>query len=787
VALVLAVVSLAAAAVGALGPADAVRTTYSWPPRVVPERTPERLWYTPLLLVRQKPDSIALRIPCASPPILRHADSPTTVVATARDPRTAGGLAVTRTRDLLTFSVGGEVLGRLRASDGVADAKCAFHARLTDGRWAIEGGPEAVRLGGSLERMPVVFGLFSGLDLRASDAPTVDVTTAVHKTTPTTRQTAAWVVAITTLLVALLLLVLPVALGTLWAGVRSGVGGAVGHLHLADGVVALTLVGWWILGPILYDDGWVVARERTFTASGGFSTYFDILGANLPNDYWVEWLHHWIAEATSSVPLLRVHALVALALTWVLCRWGLRQVVGVTPRRWDPATWALGSAFLVGALAWDMAIRPEPITALLATGVAACAVGFAARPSVVPVVIAALLVPLALTAHHSGVVALAPVVAISPDVVRWAYTRLLAVATVVVASLSWFLVLAFVGSDIGQRLADAETTRTYGITSSWRQELERYTALNGFPYATPLRRESVALIALCLLLYATRRRPGERTLLNLPATMLAAALALLVLTPSKIPWHFGAVTGIVALTVGAEVARIRRDGTEAQHWQTRPYLIVGTSVIAAAWAWYPSDAWSFFDLRTLTWTPGPYADLPYAKLAVAIPVVLLAAALLMSVRRRRLVTARMGWGLSAWTIPIVTVPMICFTIGVLADDLRRTGGWTLTRQNLGSIVGQSGCGLADDVLASLAGPEALPPSKRPRPPRQLRGYRRLRRGVFRASSFRRPPAQLRGFGFGRANASASSSPDRPFPVTSCRSNGARSKHQAMSGPFEPTR
>ena len=109
--------------------------------------------------------------------------------------------------------------------------------------------------------------------------------------------------------------------------------------------------------------------------------------------------------------------------------------------------------------------------------------------------------------------------------------------------------------------------------SSWRQELERYTSLNGFPYATPLRRESAALIALGLFLYVTRRQRRERTLVNLPATMLAAALALLVLTPSKFPWHFGALTGLVALTIGAEVARIRRDGSEARGWQIRPYLI----------------------------------------------------------------------------------------------------------------------------------------------------------------------------------------------------------------------
>ena len=700
-------ISLAAAAVGALGPADTARATYSWPPRAMPERTPQRLWYTSLLLVRQEPESIFLRIPCPTPPALRGAETPTTVVATARAPQ-AGGLAVTRVGDVLTVSVGGQVLARLRAPAGAADGACAFRVRFADGLWAIEGGSEAVRLGGSLERMPVVFGLFSGLDLRSPDAPSVDVTTTAHDTRTTARQTVAWVVATVTLVAALLLLVLPVA-PELWVAVRRGPAGAVRHLHLADGVVALTLVGWWIAAPILWDDGWVVARERTFATSGGFSTYYDALGVNLPLDYWVEWLHHWLAEATSSVPLLRAHALIALALSWVLCRWSLRQVTPVPPGRWDPSVWALGSAFLVGAMAWDMTIRPEPVTALLATAVAACAIGFTVRPAVVPLAIAALVVPLALTAHHTGVVALAPVVAVSAGVVRWARTRLLATLTVIVASVSWCVVLAFVGSDVGQRLADAGTTRTYGISSSWRQELERYTSLNGLPYATPLRRESVALIALGLFLYLTRRQRRERTPLNLPATMLAAALALLVLTPSKFPWHFGALTGLVALTIGAEVARIRRDGSEARAWQVRPYVITGASIVATYWAWYPRDSWNPFDLRTLTWIPGSDAGSSFTTLALAIPVVAVMAAMAMSVRPSgRFMGARIAWRLSAWAIPIVVVPMICFTVYVLADDLKRTGGWTLTKQNMGSIVGRGGCGLADDVVASLAGSEALP-------------------------------------------------------------------------------
>ena len=75
----------------------------------MPERTPDRLWYTPLLLIRHEPESLSARIPCPIPPALRGADTPTTVIGTARAPQTAGGLAITHAGDFLTVKVGEQV------------------------------------------------------------------------------------------------------------------------------------------------------------------------------------------------------------------------------------------------------------------------------------------------------------------------------------------------------------------------------------------------------------------------------------------------------------------------------------------------------------------------------------------------------------------------------------------------------------------------------------------------------------------------------------------------------
>ena len=70
-----------------------------------------------------------------------------------------------------------------------------------------------------------------------------------------------------------------------------------------------------------------------------------------------------------------------------------------------------------------MTLRPEPFTALLTVGVLACAIRLHERGSGAPLAGMAVLVPLAVTGHHAGIVALAPVLAVSPEIVRWARRR----------------------------------------------------------------------------------------------------------------------------------------------------------------------------------------------------------------------------------------------------------------------------------------------------------------------------------------------------------------------------
>ncbi|MEX2612089.1 MAG: hypothetical protein WD380_00800, partial [Gaiellaceae bacterium] len=139
VALALSSVALVVALVGALGPAERVRTTYSWPPATLPEETPSSNWYTPLLLVRHQPESISARIPCSRGPALPGAAQPTTVLATARYPERTEALAVTVSGNRLVIGVGRRILA-------VGNAGRDRHPRVDCSRAGCDGGPMTTRI-----------------------------------------------------------------------------------------------------------------------------------------------------------------------------------------------------------------------------------------------------------------------------------------------------------------------------------------------------------------------------------------------------------------------------------------------------------------------------------------------------------------------------------------------------------------------------------------------------------------------------------------------------------------
>jgi Mycobacterial cell wall arabinan synthesis protein/EmbC C-terminal domain len=702
VAQVLGLVALAAALVGALGPAERVRTTYSWPPDAGLSQPPDRLWYTPLLLVRHRPESIAANVPCSLPAPLQGAALPPTVLATARFPERSGGLQLLATSGTLTVKVGTNVLTRAPLENTPDADGCAYSLRLGSTEWSLEGGPAKLVRRGSIEAAPTVTGLFSGLDLR-SGGPSIDLTTAVHATRATARQTVAWTVAVVA--IALVLLLVSVGRQTRpLRGIPALLSAARRHADRADLAFLASLSGWWLIAPAFWDDGWIMARTRMFSSSGGFSHYYSTLGVNLPLDYWLEWAQHWLTEASNALLVLRLPALLCLAATWFLSRWVLARVLASSVGESRVSVWSLAVTLLVGAMAWGMTLRPEPFVAVLVIGVMACMVRFVERETVAPIATSVVLVCLAFSAHPAGIVALAPVLAVSPSVLRWARRESPAATAIAAAACALLAVLIFVGADLEQRRADASATRAFGSASGWREEITRYSLLTIEPYATQLRRASAALILLAVLAFVVRSRRERRGLLDLPAIALGISLVLLIATPSKWPFHFGTLMGLAAVAVASEAARLHDTGSRERTWRLWPVLAVGGATAAIAWCWLTRGSWNVADLRTLDWNPGFENQIPLAILLTLLPLLLLAATVAIDLRKGgRDRVRRSPWRVASWTAPLLAVPLIAFTAGIIVADTAKTSSWTLMRQNVAALAGNERCGLAEDMLVPRYG------------------------------------------------------------------------------------
>jgi len=85
--------------------------------------------------------------------------------------------------------------------------------------------------------------------------------------------------------------------------------------------------------------------------------------------------------------------------------------------------------------------------------------------------------------------------------------------------------------------------------------------------------------------------------------------------------------------------------------------------------WIARLSWGAEDLRTLDWTLGFERDVSLTNLAVLLPLAALVGvgvAELLSRRRGRLTD--LPWRVAAWSVPIVAVPLVAFTVAVLGAD-----------------------------------------------------------------------------------------------------------------------
>ncbi|MGY1606879.1 arabinosyltransferase domain-containing protein [Geodermatophilus sp. SYSU D00700] len=611
--LVVALVAVLGAVLLLLAPVQMSVPTATWP------QEPTRPASTMLELTNQTPQAIDARFSCRAVRAAAGAEGGVVLSTLVPDqPAAAGeGLLVTTRDGRLTVVLRGQTL----LDEPIGSGNCSYRLTGTPDAVVLErdGSPVGAARGDRV--LPDVDVLATSVAQLPSDDD-LRVTLQVDNQFNTTPTVAKLVLTAVVVLAALASLVLlrradrrtarPADPGT---RARGGLPAVV-----VDVLVVGAMVLWLFIAPASDDDGYYAAMARNAAAEGFVGNYYQLFNQSFTPFTWFYRLLGWWQPAGDSPVVLRIPALVAGLVTWLLLR---RYVAApgalpaaVRERRWGPATAALllAAAFLAWWLPYGMGVRPEAAVGLLALASLAGVVTGLRTRRLFPVALGLTAAALSATCHPTGLVALAPFLVALPRLVPLVgdgVSRLGALTrtALVVAPGALGSVVAFADGTLHDFLRGQELFLSVQEQNSWYDEYQRYNfLLSPIPMGSYARRAAVLLGVVALLWFlglaaAARARDVAVPLpLLLAGSSLAAAFLLLWITPSKWTHHFGALAGLGPVFLGlflvslpwlaAQVTRGRRTGAGV------PVAVLGSLVLACALALRGPNQWAY------SWLPG---------------------------------------------------------------------------------------------------------------------------------------------------------------------------------------
>ena len=474
-----------------------------------------------------------------------------------------------------------------------------------------------------------------------------------------------------------------------------------------------TLASWAVIGPLAVDDGWASTIARNVAATGNPGNYYRWWNAaEVPFAFSEELLAPWTMVSTAPLWLRMPSTLLAVATWFVLSRGVLGAALPV--RAGTARIRLLAAACLLAAwLPFNLGTRPESFVALGVTMALALAMR-ARRPGELGLL--ALVVALVVPISPNGILVLAPIVVFAPRLLAALRAgsprrvdlaaRLLALGGIAAVGLT----VIFADQTWDALLIASDWHTFFGPALPWYDEPDRYRYLldssqqGSAPKRLPVLLTVAIIPVVGLLGYPRRYRDYVgRTAVRL-AAVVAIALVLFAISPSKWSYHLGAAAGLFAALLTVGVVLVARRARAPDRYAT----IVGVGgsallIAAVALAFDGPNAW---------WLPAVY-DVPWASeppRPLGIPlnsplpwlVVVLAGSALLHRRRRRLAAASAG----SPNVVVVTALGVVLTLllgSFIAAPLRRPAG-SLAVANLHRIEGSRVCGLADDVQLLPDGP-----------------------------------------------------------------------------------
>jgi len=593
-ALLLGLLTVLCAVAFPLAPVTQLQATYAWDAADGPAAIP---------LMPYQPTSAQVTVGCEA---VRSAAPGTTLLRTVparTDPgaEPLAGLELTAGPGLTVRSAGADV-GTVDVPAG--DCTVTVTSDVSTTRVLVDGRPVLTAAG---DLRPAVAGAFADVDVGQSFGLVADTR---WETTISPLKAAIGVVCLAALLGTL------VALGRCDRAARPRVRlvAEPGRPRVVDAAVTVVLLGWWWIGPVTVDDGYIAGIVRARGADGFIGNGYRWLNApEAPFSWFYELYAPWSDVSASTLWMRLPSTLLGLG-CWLLLSRAVLPRLGVAFRlRGVP--WIAAAAFASWWLPFDLGMRPEPWVAVGTLAVLVAVERAVARRAVLPLAVALLLAGVTTAVTPGGLIAFAPIVAAVLPLVRLLRARrdlhVLPLVAGLLGAAAAPVLLMFSDQSLAAVLESVRVRREIGGGVPWSQEYERYALLlNADDFQGALGKRAPVLLTLVAVAGAVwsvagRDRAG---LAAGPVRRLVVAFVLSVVcltaTPTKWTQQFGVLAGL-----GAAVLTVAVVGwtTSALRVRTRGRsllpVLAGTAALTAAgslvlagrdlWpyvsGWYPTE------------------------------------------------------------------------------------------------------------------------------------------------------------------------------------------------------
>jgi arabinosyltransferase C len=187
---------------------------------------------------------------------------------------------------------------------------------------------------------------------------------------------------------------------------------------IADGAVLGILVLWHFIGANTSDDGYILNMARVSEHAGYMANYYRWFGVPEAPFGWSYEVLAWMTRVSDASPWMRLPALVAGVVCWLVISREVLPRLGARVRRNKVALWTAGLVFLAFWLPYDNGLRPEPLIAAGAL-LTWCSIERAiATGRLLPAAIAVLIAAFSLAAGPTGLICIAALIAGSRPVLE---------------------------------------------------------------------------------------------------------------------------------------------------------------------------------------------------------------------------------------------------------------------------------------------------------------------------------------------------------------------------------